>query len=445
MKSNFFIGNRLTLIGFLIVPFVGYWVLSYFLFLFGPFMTPQIGPWTHLYVGTCLLLFLFVYMAISTSAKRNHVEEVEQRVSIQLAYKTLRSTAPIYAFGALLMTVDKIFFATSLETVLYSENAREIANENITFLTTISVIPYSFKLVALASYFYLMRYVSVSRRCHAYVGFAILMELLNMVFTGNRGAVFYLLYYMLFYMFYSKGLRFSQLAIALKSYRVIAALLPVLLFAIVYFGWVADHRVQDTTAMYLGREARAALKNPSQFSWLTDEGLHGYYQLFYYLTHGFSYIDAILRHAPILNVDVISPMGIRVEAQIGRFMPGYIFPAKLQMLNWISAEGLSRFGWPTIFGASAAYFGYLGSYIFFLVLAIAAATAVKSFIGYQRLTSFLMTFLIFNMLVLSMDWVVRDFDVYVGLLFVFLMHNREIRLRKAAKNASVFKGCAVGA
>ncbi len=343
------------------------------------------------------------------------------------AMQTLYYASRISCLGTLIFVYDRISSGAGSFEVVQNDlsSIRDNMSVHVTILTTLSVLPQSFKLVAFASYFYcLMRKLKISLTTHLAMTLIVVAELLNMILSANRGALFWLISFAIFYLVMCARISLITMIFSRKKIIIKVVFISILLSAYTYFTWVAENRVVASTAIFLGTEAYSLLKEPNSYSFKDFSVLGGEYQLFYYITHGFQYMDAILKSAPIINFDLLSASGIRVESQISRFFDGYMHPAKINILNWINYYGLNLSGWPSIFGASLAYFGVVGSLVFFGLLGYTSAYAVKKWIMYFNLGRLIIVMLIFSSLNISFDWIVRDFDQYMALLFGWYLIKR---------------------
>lgn len=402
---------------FPVLPFLGYWVVAYGLFNFGSFVTPNIDIWTHIFIGAYMALFSIAYRVALRKSRKiiNPSNGGDARVAIRL----LRQASVLTFIGSLIFIYDRLASGAgsfaAVQTELYS--VREELVEKVTILTTLAVIPQSFRIVAFAAYFYcLLKKLRIGVTTHILMSGVVALELLNMTLSANRGSLFWLMSYAVFYfIFVAKR---SAMAMMLPGKKIGIKVLFIIAAAIsyFYFSWVAENRVASSTAEYLGKQAFYMLKNPFEYNLNSYSKLGAEYQLFYYLTHGFAYIDAILQHAELLHFDFISPLGLRVEAQLSRFIPGYEHPAKALMLTWFDMEGLSRFGWPTVFGASVAYFGIIGALFFSIFAGYFSGYSVRRWERTNNLGWLIIVFLIFSSLNMSFDWIIRNFDQYVAFL-----------------------------
>jgi len=411
---------------FPVLPFLGYWVFSYLAFHFGPFVTPELDFATHVYFVSCIVIFVIAYH-FGLGTRLTIIDHHFSRDNI-VALKLLKITSWLTFIGTMLLLVDRMSSGAGSFYLVKNNMAdiREIYAGNTTFLTTFGALPQSFYLVTLASYFYCgMRMLPIPRFVHLLIFATFVCQVLNMILSANRGALLWIALYALFYAGFCIRINLFKVKFIRKNVFKIALAVVCVISSWMYFLYVAQHRVVDTTAMYLGREASHLLKYQFVSDSVDYAALGAQHQLFYYFTHGFVYIDAILKNAPVINLDLLSPLGIRVESQIARFFPGYVFPAKKDILFSVESAGLSRFGWPSTFGAAPAFFGIIGSLLFFYALGFVAGYSTRRCIRSNRLGWLIIVFTIYASLNISFDWILRDFEQYVAMFVgIYLVRKR---------------------
>lgn len=401
-------------------PLLLYWMIAYFLFNFGVFKTPEIEIETHIYFIAYLALFSIAYY-IGLRKPRKYLESnFLDSYHDAKTIKILRYSSFLFFIGALLYLYDRLSSgAGSLELVqeeLY--NIRGEYSKNTSLITTLGVIPFSAKIICFGVLFY-RRYknFSIPLSAQFFIAFGIFSELYNMVLGANRGALLFYIYYLAFFIFFVTGFELKEIFTKKKSVLYLSIVFLAVYMANQYFLWVAENRVVLHVAERVGMEAFYALKDQSMFRNYDYAALGAIHQIHYYLTHGFEYTNAIIKHAPIINFDIFSALGTRVEGQIQRFSPEFIFPARSDLLRWIDIEGLMLSGWPSIFGYSMALFGIFGSLILSPLFGYIFGSLVKNWSCDGDFGSFLLVFLIYVSLILSFDWIVRGFDQYAALLF----------------------------
>lgn len=421
--------NNLVYYWFPVLPFLAYWIVAYIAFNFGPFVTPVLDVSTHIYIVLYMVVFAIAYRlglrVISHSVRPC------SGIDDELAIKLLKRTSWLTFIGTLIFIYDRLSSGAGSFSAVQNElsNVRDDYAGRVTILTTLAVIPQSFRIVTFAAYFYgNWRKLNIPKIVHLLIFLTILLELINMVLSANRGSLFWILSYVIFYFIFCVRINIFAVLFSLKNIWVRFFLFACFVIAYSYFTWVAENRVVSSTAEYLGGEAFSLLKESKNYSFKSYSALGAEYHLFYYLTHGFQYVDAILKHASVLNFDLISPLGIRFEAQLSRFISGYVHPAKYDILRWLKLEGLSQSGWATIFGASLAYFGVIGSLCFSAFIGYFSGYSVRRWIRSFRLGWLIMVFLIFSSLNMSFDWIVRDFDQYVAFIMgLYLIKKAGVR------------------
>jgi len=424
---------------FPVLPFLGYWALAYTAFHFGPFETPSISTQTHVFFLLSIALFVIGYRrGIGTNLDR--VQEWYRVAEVVSAEKLARPAIWLMFIGTSLLVFDRLISgAGSVELVrTQMANLRQDYVDNTTILTTLAVIPQSFYLVALASYFYCLKsLVVLPLRIHMLVVLALCIEIFNMVLSANRGALLWIATYALFYAFFCARLSITRDIFAKRNALKLAVFVLFCSVSFAYFLYVAENREVESTVNYLGREASFLLKD-NLASGADDYGnLAARYQIFSYLTHGFPYLDVVYQNAPLIHLDLLSPLGVRVEAQIARFIPDYMFPAKEKIVMWIQSAGLSRYNWVSTFGAALTFFGILGALIFFLLLGFSAGYATRRTLQTNKLGWFILTFTIYASLNMSFDWILRNFDQFVALAIAFYLIARRSRAAFTIRSPAV--------
>jgi hypothetical protein len=153
--------------------------------------------------------------------------------------------------------------------------------------------------------------------------------------------------------------------------------------AISYFFFIARNRNNWSTLAAIGRANGESMRY--SIGSYNDEDLGAIAQLVYYGTHEFTYIDAYVRHGEWLGFRPAGLFGMRVTAQINRFVPAFVPEAKKIGVSWMEIEGLSEFGWPSIFGVPIPIFGLLGSMLFFCGLGTFAGWVMRGLSTYTAI------------------------------------------------------------
>ena len=414
---------------FPVLPFMLYWPIAYLLFHLGKYITPDLYFETHLFVIAYYLIFALFYM-LGLKYTKEPPGKLFRTAGID-EIKILKFSSMMSLIGTFLFVLDRISSGAGSFDMVQNEfsNIRNEHSDKTTYLTSLAVIPQSFKLIAIASYIYAL-YKDL--KIQKYVHFAMLsvtfLELLNMILSANRGALFWILSYIFLYVIYIKRVNVFRELLSFRYFGIKIFLLLLTTVAYIYFLWVAENRVVVDTAEFDGRQAYANLKYSIDYVEVNYARLGAEYQLFYYITHGFTYTDAIYKHAPLINFDLLSPLGIRVEAQIQKFNNLYQHPANADLISWYSAEGLSLSGWASIFGASLAFFGVIGSLVFSAIIGYCSGFTSRRWFQTRSLGWFVMLIVVFSSLNMSFDWILRNFDQYVAILFgvVLIINQRPL-------------------
>ncbi len=416
-----------------VLPFIGYWLLAYCLFNFGPFITPEITAGTHIYVLVCLSMFVVAYKFGLGSKLKVCYRLMDLNINYHrenlLALNVLKQTSWLLFIGSVIFVFDRFNSGAGSFELVKNElaNLRSDYSDKTTFLTTIGVFPQSFRIVAFSSYFYcIAKKLQIPNLVHALFFSIVVLEIVNMIISAHRGPLFWLGTYVFFLVSFCLKIKVIKELFSVRYFYQKILFIVFCLISFYYFYFIAKNREVESTTIYLGMQASYLLKYPLS-SDFTDYGdIAAKYQLFYYLTDGFRYIESIYNNAPILNFDLLSGLGIRVQAQIQRFIPGYSFPANVNMGNWIFSAGLSAYGWPTALGASMAYFGIFGSPIFFYSLGFLSGYSTRRYIQTNRLGWLIIVLTFFTSLNMSFDWIIRNFDQYLALAYgIYLIFIRK--------------------
>lgn len=416
---------------FPVLPFVAYWICAYLAFHFGPFVTPVLTFETHIYFVLCLFLFAISYkLGLGGRIKNiDHHYSADNIVALKLLWRTSWPTF----IGTLMLLVDRMTSGAGSFDLVQNNMAaiRDNYAGKITLLTTIGVLPQSFYLITLATYFYCgMHRLPIPKIVHLLIFSTFVCQILNMVLSANRGVLFWIATYVAFYLFFCARINLLKVIFSRKNIFKVAFAATFCIVSWMYFLFVAQHRVSDTTAIYKGQHARSLLKD-SQNSNYDYAALGAKYQLFYYGTHSFEYVDVILKNASVINLDFLSPLGIRVESQIVRFFPGYRSPAIKDIRDWEKSAGLNTSGWVSIFGASLVFFGILGSLLFFIGIGFFSGYSTRRCIQSNRLGWLIIVFTIYVSFTSSFDWILKDFHQYLAFFVgAYLILNRRRSLSR---------------
>jgi len=405
---------------FPVFPFILYWIFSAMVFQFGPFINNSLDISTYFYLMSMFFLFIFSYNIglKCTRSCRTHKSEFIAPLSI------LKWTSLFAFMGTLLFVFDRINSGAGSLNLVANEmaNLREDFAKNTTWLTTIAVIPQSFRLLAFASYFFcLLKNVKIPKLNHLMIFGIIALDIINMVLSANRGTLFWTMTYLFFYLVFCKRLSLVNLILS-KKYLVYNVIIYVaVIMSLSYFYFVASNRTLESTLSFSGRQASSSMRYPSLFEKLDYASIGTVHQLNSYLTHEFEYINVFVKEAELLNFDPIGALGLRVLVQINRFYPEYVPPSKVRGFQWSDSAGLSRYGWPSTFGWPLAMFGLLGAVFFFVALGFFSGKCVGSYLKTMEFGWFALTFLVYASLNMSFDWILKDFDQYICLFFAVIL------------------------
>lgn len=399
-----------------VLPFYGFWVISFAAYYFGPFVYRGLSFGTIFYIGFVFLVFTFLYnLGLHSGGGKWRVKSYNY---------LLNASGILVAIGALLMLYDRQSTGSgNLDAVLNEMyNVRELYSKNTSFLTTIAVVPYSFKTVFIATLFYsVINKIKLTKIALVCLVILVVCDLANMVLSANRGMLYWYFCYFLFYLLFVRGLH--PLSLISFNKRAVALML-VAGVSLSYFYFVSENRTVDSTLEYLALNSENEMRYNGFGESLSLVQLGAFEQLYSYITHGLEYTDIILGHANFLYFDPVSPFGIRVVSQIQRFYPDYMTPTSLRINEWLFLSGKSIYGWSSVFGISLAAFGIFGSIIFFGFYGYFSGVAVGRFNKTGHLAWLIVVFGIFDSMLITFDWFIRDFGLLVALICAFFLLHR---------------------
>lgn len=422
---------------FPVLPFMLYWIISFILYDFGPFVNTELDLNTYLYLGLCFLLFAAFYRNGLKSSHWNSSTTCESDVTV--TFNILRWSSFLTLIGTILLLVDRIQSGSgSLDLVLNRlEDVREYYVNKTTILTAIAVVPQSFRLVAFSSYFYCLKNkILVPKKIHLCMFATISCELYNMILAANRGILFWLTTYWLFYLFFCKQVSVKELLLSKGYFKLRCAFLAIILISLSYFYFVAKNRDDSSYLTQLGTQVSSYSRYSLDYSFFDDKSLGAAYQLFTYGTHEFEYINTFVKNAEIINFDFITPLGPRIEYQITKIFPSYVSSSKETGQQWMKNDGLSIFGWASTFGWSLAFFGFLGSFMFFGTLGFMSGSFVRLYLNSQEFGWFLLVFVMYASLNMSFDWVLKDIEQFVAVIMAIVLIKNARLKRVTLTNAS---------
>ncbi len=398
--------------------FLLYWLVSLLFSLANIFPdTYKVAPITYIYVFFMLMLFLsfyeigYKYYVVFTVNTRRFIT-----ISAHDFENRLRIFEGLALQGEILFLLDK-YRVGALNLTYLLTNMLEF-NEKLadrsTILTTIGVIPQSFRMSAIGLYLYgSLNGIKYSRSIK--VGFVsiIILDILLMIFSANRGAIFFYLGYFLFYFIYLRDFRKPSRK---NIMRILLLAILVCTGAISYSLFVAKNRIGVSTSANLGKMQDYNPKYSKYLSGVDYATIGAISSLYKYLTHEYNYIDAILKNAKIVNVAIIPPLGIRIRSQVNKLFPSYVSPSDMELRKIISSSALSSSGWSSMFGLIVLWFGLAGAFFFIVTLGYVCGLVTKQANTFPTIGRWLLAFLVFNSLALSFDWIIRDFDQMVCLI-----------------------------
>jgi oligosaccharide repeat unit polymerase len=396
------------------LPLLIYWIGTLILYEYGPVINPALRPQTYAYILGGLACFALSY-ALGIGRRRPGSPRFQQR-EVAFAELWLRWTAPAALFGAGGLVVDRLLSgAGSLSrTLSETEYVREEFVANTTWLTTISVAPYTLSLVAIAAYFVCLKHRRVSRSLHLMILAQMALLAYNAILSVNRGVLLWLLTYWIFYLFFVEGMSVRGFLFS-RNYRATRAAFVLFVIASVgYMYFIARYRNSEMYLRYLAstevideRYGLAGIDAPAAGALISLVG---------YGTHEFIFIDAFLERAEPLAFYPGFLVGSRVLDQIRRIDPAFETQAEITGRLWINDAGLPPFAWPSVFGWLLTMFGSVGAAVFLALLGFVYGRLVRTYIVTHTFGAMVLVFCLYTSLNMSYNWIGGDLPQNVGYL-----------------------------
>jgi len=424
---------------FPIIPFLAYWVSTFILRIIGPYYHNRLETKTYIYLFLCMFLFVFFYFNNVKNTFR--LFKNPHKYQVIKAYNWLKWTALFSLIGESGFIIDRLITgAGSISKTLYeTEYVRAYYNQNTSILTTISVIPQSLLFIALTTYFYCISYrLKIKKWIHICIILQLLLIVFNSFLMTDRGSIFWILTYLAFYVFFVRGASIKKFLIA-RDYLIIRTILSVgIAILCIYSFFIAQKRneksvIRDLIVLSdINRRYPINIKKP--------ENEAAFYQLVQYGTHEYDYIDAFVRNGEILAFRPDSFFGMRFYLQIARFIPDYIPKGKRIALEWMEKEGLSPSGWPSVFGCTIPFFGFLGSFIFFAIVGGFTGRMVRRYNNHGEFGALLIIFCLYSGLNRSFDWIFGDFSQLAGFLIGgYLLSKNIFHTKNVTESIAAFR------
>ena len=394
------------------LPLLIYWTGTLLLYEYGPVINSPLRAQTYAYILGGLACFGFSYAA-GLGGRRPGSPRFQQR-EVAFAETWLRWTAPLALFGSAGLVADRLLSgAGSLSrTLAETEYVREEFVANTTWLTTISVAPYTLSLVSIAAYFVCLKHHRVSRSLNLMILAQMALLAYNAILSVNRGVLLWLLTYWIFYLFFVQGTSVRAFLVS-RAYR--ATRIALVLFVVASVGYmffIARYRNSEMYLRYLAstevvdeRYGLADIDAPAAGALISLVG---------YGTHEFVFIDAFLERAEPLAFFPGFLVGSRVLDQIRRFDPEFETQAEITGRLWINDAGLPPFAWPSVFGWLLAMFGYVGAPVFLALLGFVYGRLVRTYVVSRTFGAMVLVFCLYTALNMSYNWIGGDLPQNVG-------------------------------
>lgn len=407
--------------------FLLYWIISIIFEFINIFPDNYlVSSATYVYFFSILSVFLIsYYMGYKYYLFLPHSGPHLKIISEESFNDLLNTFLNLALIGNFLLFIDKYRVgALSLNSFINNmfEFNEELSNKH-TIITTIGIVPQSFRLSTIGVYFYAnIMQINIKRKSSLKLILIVILDMIIMVFSANRGGIFFYLSYFIFYIIYRQRGNINRK----KIIMILNIFLVIFLIAIGYSIFIAKNRSGQNTIKSLGASEAYNANMERCFENLDYGTIGSIAQLYRYLTHEYNYIDAILKDAKIFRITIIPPLGVRIRSQIEKVVPSYISPSTKIYMNILGENNLSPSGWASMFGLIVLWFGIVGSCIFTICLGYFCGSITKRYNKYQTIGYFILAFLVFDSMNLSYDWIIRDFEQFVALYLGIKYNNYKV-------------------
>lgn len=393
---------------FPVLFFLAYWINSYLQYHFGLLIREKLALETYVYLWSSMLLFVIGY---AQGLGRQHIEKImvpsegyAQNIRI---FKKLNWLLWITFIGVVGLVADRLLSgAGSIEKTIHeTAYVRQEFVENTTLFTTISMAVYSFSFVAYAAYFLAVAVgFRVKRSSHLLVYGSFLLLCFVSFLSVNRGNFFSIVTYILFFVIYVKGSRLKELLFS-NQYQVLRLIgICFIATALVYFFFISRYRSTEdglvSTASYYRDIDRYGVYRLN----FDEHNVTAFLLTYTYMSEGYQYIDAFLKHAPAFAFRPSMLVGSRVMRQVWRFFPDdhvKELSAVIVGNQWRRDDGLSVYGWPTVWGWNLSMFGYVGGPLFMFLYGWWLGFCSGQFLKYAKMGALLISFANYSILMNS--------------------------------------------
>ncbi len=398
---------------FPVLPFVGYWVLAALYYHFGFVDTQEIPASTHVYVFICTSVLASSYWFTVRNATNRPAPSSKKRPSDE---KILVAIIGISAIGNTLLMVDKLRAGVTASVVI--QQTEFLRDDYATStLTTVAVPLAGFLYPAIAGLFLVARNNTPIPKWVLIPGLINLAALIvTTVLSGNRAHIAHFVLWLTFFVYYAAQARggIVQWRRKVASVAIIAAAA----FALIYTILISSFRVStDFLQTYTSRESMRYdvtryIENPRiQYGVVLLSG---------YVTQQFQYIDAILEKEDKAGIDPL-PFTIWFERQLGRIGIGDSEARIRDYVKRANDIGLSEYGWPSMFGHAAIYYGNFGAIMLMSIIGWGLGYFSKKFISEPALWSLSATLLLYSFINYSYMAIPADHNFAMGAIVIAIL------------------------
>lgn len=368
-----------------ILPFIGFWVVSFFSYNFGLTVHASISG-----VGLGLFLFYIAAFVIAytvpvlmpLSAKSEKKEVLPGRfMTICLLYLVL--------LGHLIILGDKVRSGITLAAI--TQNAEGLRTEyGTTIWTTVGAALAGFLYPALICAMVTVRRLDKKKRVvwgglYAVIGSFLLIAIVN----GNRAAFLQvMLWSLLFATFAAPNTpALNYLKSNQKRYCLFGG--GFLICTICYFIWVSTYRISESFLQRSAEGMDLRYRLPEMVGGARME--NGILMLSVYIDQPIGNFDVLQDASGWIGFDP-TPLVAWHRLQLARFGIGTVEAVLSDCGSKLTAVGLEETMWPSMLGHAVIYWGKVGALVFFVLLGLIMGIAVRCYFKNQSLYSLLVVF-----------------------------------------------------
>jgi oligosaccharide repeat unit polymerase len=387
-----------------IVPFLLYWVIV----IFFAFVDPIDIGHSHSHATFWLLIFLTFSFASYLLGLNWH------RKAYRVLFISDASEKYLYILlflGGLFLFIDSIIFKGNFLSFYTSDDYRRSVEGSV--LTFIGTFLISVDLIVLSLFVKRLFFKEKINRWYKFiVFFHFSVGALAMFSAGNRSVAYSLLCYLFFVLF------FLRIGLSKLSFRSKNLWLSIIFLVVVIFFFFDVQVRRGTDDYFFAKSYNSLLSNETKYS--NDFVMIGALVVIEgYFTAGLNFFDELLVDPGLLRLDLVNSFGVRVERQFSRLGLDQVLSSSDELRESIAFQSAtSPVVWIGLFGLSVLYFGLIGAFLFLGIWFFLFGRFVKQWLSTKSFYYLLLVFSMYDCVVLSFDWLFRNFSFFFVLVFL---------------------------